>query len=55
MFDPYDPPLLLPPSDGYYEPEVTMQFDDAEVDRKGAVERVLNRGRPQAQGSILGR
>jgi hypothetical protein len=21
MFDPYDSPLMLPPSDGYYEPE----------------------------------
>ena len=27
MFDPYDPPLLLPPSDGYYEPEAAPESD----------------------------
>ena len=27
MFDPYDSPLLLPPSDGYYEPEAAPEPD----------------------------
>jgi hypothetical protein len=27
MFDPYDPPLMLPPSDGYYEPEAAQEPD----------------------------
>ncbi len=27
MFDPYDSPLMLPPSDGYYEPEASPEPD----------------------------
>ena len=30
--------------------EVTMQFDDAEIDRKNAVQRVLNRNKAQTVG-----
>jgi len=27
MFDPYDSPLMLPPSEGYYEPEAAPKTD----------------------------
>jgi hypothetical protein len=27
MFDPYDSPLMLPPSEGYYEPEAAPEPD----------------------------
>lgn len=34
--------------DGDCTLECTFQFDDAEVDRRNAVDRVLNRGRDNA-------
>lgn len=36
--------------DGDCVMEVTMQFDDAEIDRKNAVQRVLNRNKAQTVG-----
>ena len=42
--------------DGDCVMEVTMQFDDAEIDRKNAVQRVLNRNKAgNVGGGILGR
>ncbi len=40
--------------DGDCVMEVTMQFDDAEVDRKNAVERVMNRNRAESPNRGLG-